>query len=467
MYAGKRGMDPHRLAIRHEGAPRSGFGPKSPHSRTLQSGPAGVVSDGGRCGDRLASPSSDLDCRRKRRPVLETARRLPPILCALALAMMVLWFPTGRSLPGWLTAFAVGCMVLGVLLERIIGQREPRHMPWLLAFAAASLASAWLSPFAEKSLHRGASGLLLLLVFPAAQSVAGTKGARTWLLRSMALALCMSAIDIVWQYATDRSLLLGVPAPSDRWRFTGSLTNANEIGFVALLMPLAASGLRPIAGRFAAAATVAGVLLTGSRTTLGGLLVAASARSWFGSRVFLRWSIVVVVLVATIAWIGDLGAFRRRLGETMRPQDEIRLRTWRIAGEAFLERPWLGQGPAVFFEVNEDSRKSERPEGWETPPGGMPWVHNVPLELLTERGIVGAGIFAILAALAVRDLRRGLRDPGLRPWAGSIAASLIAFAAMSMLDLTLLKDWCSVCLWISLGFAASLGEEADPARSAA
>ena len=358
-------------------------------------------------------------------------------------------------------------MVLGVLLERIASGREPRHARWLVAFAAASLASAWMSPFAEQSLRRGASGLLLLLVFPAVQSVARSSVARTWLLRAMALALGVSAIDIMWQYATDTSLLLGIPAPADRWRFTGSLTNANEIGFAALLLPLAMHGVRPIAGGCAAAASVAGVLLTGSRATLGGLFVGACARSWFGRRVFLRWSLAVVLLVGAVAWIGDLGAFRRRLGETMRPQDEMRLRTWLIAGEAFLERPWLGQGPAVFFEVNEDSRRETRPEGWETPPGGMPWVHNMPLELLTERGVVGAALFAVLATLVVRDLRRGLRVHNLRPWAGAVAASLIAFAAMSMLDLTLLKDWCSVCLWISAGFAASLGEEADRARPAA
>ena len=394
-------------------------------------------------------------------------RRTPPILCAIALAMMVLWFPLGRPLPGWLTGIAVVSMVVGVVLDRFVGGFEPRHLRWLVAFATASLASAWLSPFAEQSLQRAASGLLLLLVFPAAQSVARSEGARNWLLRSMAIALCVSSADIMWQYATDKSLLLGVPAPADRWRFTGSLTNANEIGFAALLLPLAMFGLGPLARGCTATAALAGVLLTGSRTTLGGLLVGSCVRSWFGKRVFLRWSVAVVLLVAAIAWIGDLGAFRRRIGETLRPQDEMRLRTWRIAGEAFLDRPWLGQGPAIFFEVNEASRHTKRTEGWETPPGGMPWVHNVPLELLTERGLIGTGLLMVFMAQVVRDLRRGLRMQHRRPWAGAIAASLVAFAAMSMLDLTLLKDWCSVCLWISAGFAASLGEEADLAQSAA
>ena len=88
----------------------------------------------------------------------------------------------------------------------------------------------------------------------------------------------------------------------------------------------------------------------------------------------------------------------------------------------------------------------------------MPWVHSVPLELLAERGLLGTALFALLFAMLARDLRRGLANPATRAWSAAIAASLTTFATMSMLDLTLLKDWCSVCLWLSAGFAASVGE---------
>ncbi len=380
-----------------------------------------------------------------------------------ALAACVLWFPLGRPQSNWLSQGVLALLVLGVLSNHFLGSCAVRHVPTLLAFGGASLLSAWFSRYADASFARGAGGLMLLLAFPAAQIVAREPTTLRWLQRAMQAAIIVCGIDIAWQYVFHHSLLGGIPEPADRWRFTGSLPNPNEVGFVALLLPLAlvtpttkgrASRLRSIS--IAAIATF-GVLLTGSRTTLGGLLVGAWTRSWLGTRQFLRWSLVIVMVVGTVAWIGDLGSFRKRLTETLRPQQEMRLQTWRIALEAAVERPWLGHGPAVFFEVNEASRKEARPSGWETPPGGMPWVHNVPLELLVERGLLGCTFFAALSFLVIRDLRRGLATARIRPWAVGVAGSLAAFAAMSMLDLTLLKDWCLICLCISAGLASQFG----------
>ena len=129
----------------------------------------------------------------------------------------------------------------------------------------------------------------------------------------------------------------------------------------------------------------------------------------------------------------------------------MRVQTWRIALEAFIERLLLGQDPAVSFEINEASRTREHAADWETPPGGMPWVHNGALKLLAERGVIGTGLFAALMLCAARDLKiglkRGLAQAATRASSAAIAASLVSFAARSLLDLSLLKDWCSVCLW--------------------
>jgi O-antigen ligase len=311
--------------------------------------------------------------------------------------------------------------------------------------------------------------LLLVFGFVAAQIVARDGAARRRLQWALRASIVVCSLDIAWQYVTGDSLLLGIPAPADRWRFTGSLPNPNEVGFVALLLPLALSGATMSSGRkrlidaLMALASVFGVLLTGSRTTLGGLFVGASVGSWFGKRVFLRWSLVILLAVGLVAWIGDLGSFRKRLIETTQPQNEMRLQTWRIGLDAFLERPWLGQGPTVFFEVNEASRNQVRPDGWETPPGGMPWVHNVALELLVERGVVGFLLFTLLGWRVTRDAQRGLTNPLTRPWSVRCIASLTTFAAMSMLDLTLIKEWCVICLAISAGVACQMGAICDEA----
>jgi O-antigen ligase len=396
--------------------------------------------------------------------------RIASIAAACAISLFILWMPLGRPTAPLLSGLVLSVLALALVAARVVGGFTPRHMVPLALFAVVTLVAAWLSPFAKFALDRSSAGLVLLLVFPAAQLVTVSPWAVRIVCGGAMLAVTMCGIDIAWQYFFGASLLLGVPEPSDRWRFTGSLTNANEVGFVALLLPFAlvqlgseqhASRRR---GRVRRAVTIItamfGVLLTGSRATLGGLFVGANVASWYGKRAFLRWSLVVALSLAAIAWIGDLGSFRKRVVESLRPQDEMRLRTWRIAVEAFAERPLFGVGPAVFYEVNEQSRTRQRPAGWETPPGGMPWVHNVPLELLVERGLIGTGAFMWLALIVVRDLRSALRQHVRGSMYAAIAcaaaASLATFAAMSLLDLTLLKDWCSIALWLSAGLGVGV-----------
>ncbi len=310
-----------------------------------------------------------------------------------------------------------------------------------------------------------------MLVFPAAQIIGASARWTLWIRRVMLVVIVLTAMDIAWQYVVGQSLLLGIKAPIGHSRFAGSLANPNEIAFVALLLPLAVISPAGVRAKFTSIGCIVlaclAALLTGSRATLGGLFVSASTRSWFGTRRFITWSPVALLLLGAAVWVGDFGSFRKRLSETLQPQQEVRWQTWRIAVDAFVDRPLLGNGPAVFFEVNEASRTMPRVDGSATPAGGMPWVHNVPLELLAERGVIGALLFVSLCAFIARDLRRGLACPSTRAWSSAVAASLAAFAAMSLVDLTLLKDWCSICVWLSAGFAATLGARDDAGTQAA
>lgn len=409
----------------------------------------------------FAQERTENDCMTRSNAL--SPRSIPAHLCAAALMLLLLWMPLGRSLAPWLAWIVITLLICGLLINRFTLAVRVRHMPLLMAFAASSVCSAWLSPFSEISLRRGASGFLLMLVFPAAQLIAANARALMLVRRTMLAAILLCALDIAWQYAFGRSMLLGVAAPVDRYRYSGSLANPNEVAFIALLLPLALCNADTTRAKSTRVLSIAlacfGVLLTSSRTTLGGMFVGANVNSWFGTRRFLKWSLAIALAVSAVAWIGDFGSFRKRVGETLHPQDEIRLQTWRIAFDAFVERPLLGQGPAVFFEVNEASRKLPQIQGRETPAGGMPWVHNIALELLTERGAIGAALFAALVIAIICDLHRGLASVATRKWSAALAASLATFAAMSMLDLSLLKDWCSVCLWLSAGFAASVAQQ--------
>ena len=88
----------------------------------------------------------------------------------------------------------------------------------------------------------------------------------------------------------------------------------------------------------------------------------------------------------------------------------------------------------------------------------MPWVHNLHLEAAAERGTIGLGAWLLLMGCAIGSGIRGLlrrNDPsGHR---GAIACGLAALAAllgMGIFDLTLLKEWVTMLLAISLGLIA-------------
>ena len=391
------------------------------------------------------------------------------VLCTLAICMLVLAMPLGRPLAPWLAFLTLGALVSGVVAARIVGLVAFRGLALLLLLAAGALVSMWFSPWSAQSMSRAAPSLLLMLVFPAAQVVACSPRALAFVRASIAVAIAIVAADLAWQPLFGRSLLLGVVQDPADPRFTGSLPNANEVGFVALLVPLAFDAspswqhMRPLqALRSVLTPLVALVpmLLSASRATLGGYFVGACVRSWFGTRRFVRWAPVVVIAFAATAWITDVGAFRHRVEETLSPHQESRLRTWSVAWHAFTERPWIGNGPAVFFEVNEASRKLPHEPGWETPAGGMPWTHNVPLEILCERGLLGVALFAAVLMQLIVHLRAALASPTQRAWASAIAASAATFAAMSLFDMSFLTDWCSVCFWLTCGFAAASADAA-------
>lgn len=390
-------------------------------------------------------------------------------LCTASLSCLIMWLPVGLPMIESLGAGLLGAMLLGVLLARVVGSVKFNSIAPVMLFAACSVTSMWLSPLSEISFRRGGLGLFLVLVFPAAQVVASSARGLIALRLACGITVLLCAIDIAWQPMFGASLIRGVPAPIAYRRYEGSLPNPNEAAFLAVLMPLAITAISPLTfARVArswwsvmvALAALIGALLTGSRAILAALVVGACARSMLGTRVFARALIVLVLMFAAVAWIGDIGAFRRRVSDTLAPQNEPRLRTWNIAWDAFLERPMLGQGPAVFFEINEASRLTQRAAGWETPAGGMPWVHSVPLELLCERGVIGFAAMVLVIACVVRDLRKAAAQPATRAWAAALTGSAVALAAMSLVDLSLLKDWCSIVWWLVAGLAAGLATSA-------
>ena len=63
--------------------------------------------------------------------------------------------------------------------------------------------------------------------------------------------------------------------------------------------------------------------------------------------------------------------------------------------------------------MNLDSSGCEdSPPGYEPGEGYIPWAHNLYIEILAERGLVGMAAFAVLLAAVVRHLARGIAEGG-------------------------------------------------------
>lgn len=392
-------------------------------------------------------------------------------VCILLLAM-----PIGAPLRPAIALPTLGLLIGGVVAARFSGHAIRGLIPFVL-LAAAGIASSELSPYASASRGRSATGIMLLAVFPAAQLVIRNEHARRAVFGCALLVIVVAASDILTQFLRGTSLLTGKAPAFDNGRFDGSLPNPNEAAFVVVLAPLAAGGLAAgglTAGGLTAGvleasrrarllctacATLAVVLLTGSRAMLAGIATAVTIAAGL---VRPRWAVVAVAgcaAMAGLAWLLDIASIRDRVADTLAIGEESRLRVWRVAWNAFLERPLLGSGPSTFFEVHESARAAQHPPGWEPARGGMPWAHSIPLEVLCERGLVGFAIVATIVARTASDLRRARADARVRALASAVIASSGAFGAMALVDLSLMKDWCLVLVCLLSGFAAGLVHE--------
>ncbi|HVH51521.1 MAG TPA: O-antigen ligase family protein, partial [Gaiellaceae bacterium] len=136
-----------------------------------------------------------------------------------------------------------------------------------------------------------------------------------------------------------------------------------------------------------------------------------------------------------------------------------RWRWWQEAWHAFTRHPVGGTGAATFQYTNELLRSS---------PVGVDEPHNVPLQFLTETGIVGLLLYMIAfgaAGVGIVAARRRAGD-GERAAITALGVGVAAFAAHMIVD----KDWnfvatCGPLLLVTGALATAPDRGAVVARS--
>ena len=205
-------------------------------------------------------------------------------------------------------------------------------------------------------------------------------------------------------------------------RLRGIMPHSNDVALLSILAPMAFIWTFPFA--------ILGIILSGSRNALLGLAVMTFII------VMRPWKLVLVygcLCGALYIAITNDDPFTRGFRD--------RLSQWLVAVDMFQRAPTLGMGPARYIDVYIPILDTLRPLPFGTPPMHtyMPWAHNIFLEQLGERGLLGFTVFATPVVVAWRH--------------GTInkKAALAAFLVMGFFDLTFLKPWVVGTFWALVG----------------
>jgi O-antigen ligase len=130
-----------------------------------------------------------------------------------------------------------------------------------------------------------------------------------------------------------------------------------------------------------------------------------------------------------------------------------RVPLWMAAWSMFRDAPLFGHGPGSFSLLYETYISSLTLPSWAVfDARHMPWPHNLYLELLAERGLIGLLSFLAVLFLFFRQLR------ALGNW-HSADQGLLRASAMSLFVLLIAGcvDLSWVRLWVLVSFAMNLG----------
>lgn len=320
----------------------------------------------------------------------------------------------------------------------------------------ASVVSAFAGPYSGFSTEFLALGVGPLLLFLAVGRATADAGDDTDLAIARAVGgglavLCALsllwwlALDVFanWQRSEGRSLLSYLAIRNER-----PLGHSNYTAGIAVLALGWTGGLACLSpGRAcrlwiaAAVVALATVFSSGSRGGWIGVAVLAAAAVWLWlvHRGANRRRIFVGVSIVGLATIALAVAHPRtrvvidqwRETGTLNTGDVQRLSMMQAAARMTADRPLLGHGPGAT-PLAYPAHRAALTGGVET----ALQLHNTPLQILADTGIVGLSGALLLAGLVALRLRRESREPRLTV-AGCAAIAFAGYAAFSITDFQL------------------------------
>lgn len=379
----------------------------------------------------------------------------------------LLTLAAGPAVPSFVRLFLLYGVVLTGVLDAAMGPPRPalRGLLPVGVFLGVHVLTALTSSHRDLSIGLSSYLPVVALVFVVSQRVLITRAAIDRLYFCLGLVGALIAFDgasqvvFRWSPLTMRSVV-----PLDR--IAASLPHPNDLVVVPVLLPFAfewlrARGARWLIGGAVALGPLVVIALLASKSRNAWLTMAGVLFVWSWLVLGWRWALGAVLVLCAAGgslYALDVRGVRARAGDFMRMGSDGRVGLWLVALAMFRESPWLGKGVFTFGEYYKPSWFSMRvrfPEGYIPEAKIIPWAHNLPLELLAERGIAGLASFVWMVGAALASVRKRLREPRV----GAAVTSLAGFLGASLLDLTLMKDWVALMLFLLLALLWRLGDE--------
>ncbi len=284
----------------------------------------------------------------------------------------------------------------------------------VLGFSAATLLSALLSPSVGSSLLASKGLLLVAALYVTADALPGAEEAQQFVSALVAVVAIAAVVGLLQaglcpgnqpDYGWPRWLYHRCARA--RGFFSIYMTFAGVLTLVLLLgLPLLIHARR-----------MTRWLLLPWLTALAGFAATYTRGAWLGFAAGVatllpmtrrgRWLLVVGLVIAGLVVFAGSQTLRQRLLTMADPDDPTlreRIFMWRSGLTMWQEHPWLGIGPGG---VKREYASYALPEAVKKRTGH---VHNTPLQILVERGVLGLAawlaIWAAFYARAIRLLRR-------------------------------------------------------------
>jgi O-antigen ligase len=239
----------------------------------------------------------------------------------------------------------------------------------------------------------------------------------------------------------------------------------NDSAYLSILAPLAlGSALAPRASRAtrilagaSLVATAAGVAAAGSRGAVVTLAVGCGVAAAPLGR---RAALLALAAASAALAIDALQGFAL-VGKFATGVDP-RLSLWWIASRMFLDAPWLGHGPYTYGLLYGEYLSRGAP-GWMRldPHEVVPWAHDLYLEVLAERGLLGFAAFLWMGIAAGIAIQRSLRgaNPALRARGSGVRGALAGFLVLAVFESSFVRIWVAVVFFALLGMVERMSDK--------